>query len=289
MRCNCCGSQDQRPLFSDNGFDLVQCEHCSLLYLGNMPSTELRMTEMEAGHFAGGQRVIDAARQEASEQALDQRFRSYLKLASRHVTGGRWLDIGCGSGTLLALARSNGFEAEGIELTSERYEAAAANGLTVHNVPVEIIEFPASTFDVISLINVFSHLTNPIGTLAELHRILRPGGVLIVVTGEVSLGVKRSHVPRWNLGDHLYFLGEGTMQRLCEQVGLQIADVNRVWLPEELYSRENMSTKGLSSKRNVVKAIINKTPGIFPLFRTIMMRRNADNKIHSTTFELVKS
>lgn len=247
------------------------------------------MTEMEEGHFAGGRRVLDAGRQLASERALQCQFREYVILAQSHAPSGRWLDIGCGSGTLLMLAQEAGYEVQGIELTPSRREVArAVTGAVIHAHPVEDIRFSDDHFDVITLINVFSHLTSPRLTLTELQRVLKPGGVIVMATGEVDEGIKKSHMFRWNLGDHLFFLGVGTIGAYASSAGLQLMERHRRWIPAETFTRERFAVMGGSRSRNAVKLLALKVPGVLPILRRVMLRLQSDNRAFACIFVLRK-
>lgn len=287
MRCDCCGSSAWTELFSENGVRLGRCPDCDLLYIADIPEPERRMTELEQGHYAGARSVLDARKQIAAERVLEREFREYVVLAKRHVDSGRWLDVGCGGGLLLELASEAGYEAEGIELTADRRAVALeVTGLPVHGVPVEELGYPDGSFDVITLINVFSHLTTPAGTLAELRRILRPGGVLILATGEMTDGVQKSHVHNWNLGDHLYFLGDRTMRQYADRLGYSIAHHERSWLPARLATRDALRLRGRSPVKNAVKSTILHTPGAFSVFRAALLRRQRGSAAHASVFAL---
>lgn len=287
MACDCCGSTDWTPLFVENGVQLGQCPHCDLLYITDMPEPQQRMTEMESGHYAGSQEIVGAEKQRTAELILTNRFQGYVDLAREHVPCGTWLDIGCSAGQLLALAQGAGFTVEGIELSTDRRRIAQRlEDATVHGVPVEDVGFGAGTFDVVSMINVFSHLVSPTQTFEELARILKPGGVIVMATGEMTAGAKKSDMLQWNLGDHLYFLGDRTMASYAEKVGLDVLHHTRKWLPEEMFSREWLRLKGRSAAKNALKATINRTPGGLALMRAVMLRRQADSAAHTSVFVL---
>lgn len=287
MRCDCCGSGEWNALFTENGIRLGQCPDCDLLSIEDVPETGTRMTELEDGHYAGTKKVLEAGKQLEAERVLEDQFRAYVELAQKYVPAGSWLDIGCGAGLLLSLAQQAGYTGEGIELNADRRAAAAeVTGLPMHGVPVEDAHFADESFDVISLINVFSHLTSPSATFTELHRILKPGGVLVMATGEMTAGIEKSHMYNWNLGDHLYFLGDRTMDRYGQKVGFEIASHQRSWFPDLLYSRESLRSKGRSGVRNAVKTSILRTPGAFGVFRSVMLRRDAGSAAHSSVFAL---
>lgn len=285
--CDCCGGQRWEPLFEESAITLGKCPDCDLHSIENIPEPEARMTEMEDGHYAGSLKVLDAERQIVAERVLTDQFQTFVDLASRHKQGGHWLDIGCGAGLLIALAQRAGFTAEGIELNTDRKAAAAhQTGAVIHGVPVETVGFPDDTFDVISLINVFSHLTAPGTTLTELRRILKPGGVLVMATGEMLDGVAKNHMHNWNLGDHLYFLGDRTVDTYAEKIGFDVLERERKWLPDEMYSRNWLRSKGRSAKNNAIKSAIRFTPGGLQLMRAVMLRRQADSKAHASVFAM---
>ena len=269
----------------ENGFRLGRCSDCSLLYIDPMPEAGARMTEIEKGHFATNEKVLDAGRQLASEGATHNRFAAYVEVAARHAPKGKWLDVGCGSGTLMTIAAERGYETEGIELTADRRKAAErVTRSIVYGQTIEDVNFDDDSFDVISMINVFSHLTGPAATLCEIARILKPGGVLLLVTAEFGNGVRKHHLYRWSLGDHLFFLGSGTMSRYAARAGLDVREEYRVWIPDALYSRERFRVHGRSAWRNVAKVATLSIPGAFPILRCLMLRRQRDNPGYSSMF-----
>lgn len=287
VTCDCCDSGDWAPLFSENHVQLGQCPHCDLLYIDDIPAPDRRMTEMEAGHYAGTQQIVEAEKQSTGELILRDRFQSYVDLARAHVSSGTWLDIGCGAGLLLKLAADAGFTAEGIELSADRRQIAAqSTGATVHGMPVEDVEFAADSFDVISMINVFSHLISPTRTFEELAKIVKPRGVIVMATGEMTAGAKKGDMLQWNLGDHLYFLGDRTMARYADKAGLEIVHHSRKWLPDEMFSREWLRLRGRSGAKNAVKSVVDKTPGGLALMRSVMLRKQAGSAAHTSVFVL---
>ena len=97
----------------------------------------------------------------------------------------RLLDIGAGSGVLLEAATHAGLDATGIEPSTWLANAGRQHGLN-------IIEgaFPhpdaGSGYDVVTLIDVIEHVTDPLELLLSAWRVLRPGGKCLVVTPDVS-------------------------------------------------------------------------------------------------------
>lgn len=112
-------------------------------------------------------------------------------LAPRVPRGARWLDLGCAYGFLVAEARAGGFRATGIDVSAYALGRAAgdvpdAAGRLARGV-AERLPFGNGTFDVVSAFDVLEHLVDPEPALAEVRRVLRPGGVLIGATPDPLL------------------------------------------------------------------------------------------------------
>jgi 2-polyprenyl-3-methyl-5-hydroxy-6-metoxy-1,4-benzoquinol methylase len=116
-------------------------------------------------------------------------FRSGLNYLE-DLEPGRILDVGCGNGAFLARAAAAGWKATGVDFDLEAVEAAKLN-VDVEAYAGSIMDqrFPAASFDAITMDNVIEHLPNPIETVRECARLLRPGGRLVIMTPNIgSLG-----------------------------------------------------------------------------------------------------
>ncbi len=101
--------------------------------------------------------------------------------------GKRVLDYGCGNGYVLAQYVRNGAEAYGVDLTEtairlarSRFELAGLEGTFVQNDGVSI-PFESDFFDVACSMGVLHHIPDPRPVVAELQRVLKPGGRLVVM------------------------------------------------------------------------------------------------------------
>jgi SAM-dependent methyltransferase len=106
---------------------------------------------------------------------------SMLESVMPAVSGGsrRLLDVGCGSGFLLRDFRRYG-RAFGVDANEEAIRACRARGLDVEHVTSSPLPFERESFDVITALDVLEHLEDDVGTIDDLYRLLKPGGVLLV-------------------------------------------------------------------------------------------------------------
>jgi 2-polyprenyl-3-methyl-5-hydroxy-6-metoxy-1,4-benzoquinol methylase len=98
------------------------------------------------------------------------------------VPGGRLLDVGCGTGEWLALMRGFGWQVQGNDFDASAVEVARGMGLDVVCGALEAQEFPDNRFDAITLNHVIEHVPDPMETLRECARILKPGGKVLLFT-----------------------------------------------------------------------------------------------------------
>jgi SAM-dependent methyltransferase len=101
--------------------------------------------------------------------------------------GKRVLDVGCGNGYVLAQYARHGAEVHGIDLTEtalslsrRRFELAGLSG-TFQRTDGDTIPYPDATFDIVCSMGVLHHIEDPRPMLAEMRRVLRPGGEIIVM------------------------------------------------------------------------------------------------------------
>ena len=113
---------------------------------------------------------------------LEKRLQVLLPFVGPGAT--RFLDCGCGAGDyVLALASRYGVDAFGLEYSAEKVRQAHQNGTLKDRVQegnLEAIPFPDDAFDLALLNEVLEHVPDEPKVLAEIRRVLRPGGRLVV-------------------------------------------------------------------------------------------------------------
>jgi 2-polyprenyl-3-methyl-5-hydroxy-6-metoxy-1,4-benzoquinol methylase len=95
---------------------------------------------------------------------------------------GRLLDVGCSNGHFLFWAKQAGLEVVGVELNPATAEIAQKNGLSVSVGTIESATFEPSSFDFILMGDLIEHVTNPRAVIQAASKLLRPGGLLVLVT-----------------------------------------------------------------------------------------------------------
>lgn len=92
------------------------------------------------------------------------------------------LDVGCGTGHHLQRYAALGYRVAGVDGSEEMLRHAQTNnpGVDLRHCDVEFLPFADASFDVVVAIEVFRYLPDLTRTVAEIHRVLKPGGVCLV-------------------------------------------------------------------------------------------------------------
>ena len=165
---NC--TETRNVLFCIEGdFRIVTCTGCGLTYLQNPPTDGMIYEEYY--------RDLPLQASEELAAIIAQR----IALLQRRIPQGSLLDIGCGQGFFLAEALRIGYRAQGIDVSAAAV-AFAKNTLHVEASITSIDELLCreTRFDIITLWHVLEHTLDPNRLLAEVYRILKPGGLFIV-------------------------------------------------------------------------------------------------------------
>jgi len=111
---------------------------------------------------------------------------------------GRLLEIGCGDGEFLDRMKGCGWSVEGLDFDVQAARAAGEKyGIEVKVGRLEEIAYPDNSFDAVTMKHVIEHVFDPVATLCEIRRILKPGGVVVAVTPNAgSLGL-RAYGANW--------------------------------------------------------------------------------------------
>jgi 2-polyprenyl-3-methyl-5-hydroxy-6-metoxy-1,4-benzoquinol methylase len=141
--------------------------------------------------------------------------------------GGRLLDVGCGSGQFLGRMCDLGWEVAGVEPDPVAARVAARR-FHVTAGTLEQARLPEGHFDVVTMSHVVEHLPDPVTTLRECRRILRPGGRLLLYTpNAASMGSRTfgRHWVAWDPPRHLLVFTPEAVRRTLARAGFEVERV----------------------------------------------------------------
>jgi SAM-dependent methyltransferase len=233
--CDICGSTESQLLFRkrenrswwiakcaddarldrEHEFALVRCGGCRHVYVN--PRLDPSIND---DIYARYWRSPEPAKVGTSE------YGGYVcrQLAAQR-TPGELLDFGCGWGSVLSAARNAGWHATGIEVDERKVAFCREQGLEAVYGDLLAQPFPAAQFDAAIAEQVFEHLYRPVDYLRELHRVLKPGGVLYIAVpnfGSLEAKLKRA---RWDLVhpvSHVRYFDRASLANMGQQCGFDV-------------------------------------------------------------------
>lgn len=221
IKCALCGSYDEKFLFSRDGFNVVQCNKCELVYIN--PRLKLEVLEK----LYNTNEISPEQYYEANIPQDLRNFKRRLKLIQKyHPNKGKMLDIGCNIGTLLKVAEDTGWETVGVEFNKS---AAAFGrkrfGIKILDKDFMRIKFKPNSFDVVAMNDVIEHVTEPIATLNEVSRILKKGGLLFMSTPNIGALLPKMTRSKWlhlKPNEHLTYFTPKTIKVLLDKTGFSM-------------------------------------------------------------------
>ncbi len=224
-RCPLCRACDAIPVIAKNGYTIVRCCVCTLLYVAPTPSdAEMAAHYQQSSYFEGD--IDQGYRNYAEmEKALLPHFQRRLRYLEVRLGGpGSLLDFGCASGYFLELAQQGGWQVTGIELSSQMAQVASeritAGGGRVFT---SLAALGEAEFDVITLWEVIEHLPRPLETLAALKAHLRCGGLLMLSTPNTANWQAQRKPDAWvgyRPPSHLLFFTPQTLADMLKLMSL---------------------------------------------------------------------
>lgn len=202
------------------GGELYRCPQCRL----GFRHPRLPKEELDALYAAGSE----------GSWTWEAHDRTDWTLAARTLAGlppgpARVLDIGCFDGTFLASLPPH-IDKHGIEIMPSAADIARSKGVRVIAADFESLEVTPHAYDAITSFDVIEHVADPQGFLSLLARALRPGGLIVVSTGNLdawSWALMRSNYWYCAIPEHISFLSESWFRHAAASLGLAVENVTR--------------------------------------------------------------
>ncbi|KPJ69461.1 hypothetical protein AMJ44_03855 [candidate division WOR-1 bacterium DG_54_3] len=247
VKCNLCGADDAKFVLlgrcrhyglEKKHFKLVKCRRCGLAYLNPRPDgEEIKNYYPPWYHSRAQSKVVDIEKIKFWGIPWREAMQKKAEPILRYKKIGKILDIGCGDGSLLKYLKDLGWQTYGVEINevSARY-AREVLGLNVFKGRLEDANFPEESFDVITILHVLEHLSDPTHTLRMIFPILRKDGILVVEVPNFGSFEARIFRSKWfgidaPLPLHLYFFTPHSLKLLLVKCGFFKVEMG--FIPEQ--------------------------------------------------------
>jgi len=247
-RCPICGSTAARELYDLTRFSILTCHQCAQVFLWPLPSEE-EIRAMFTQLYTTGEGSVPELRSyygfcfdDSPSNPLVQLYEQWLDALEGYRQPGTLLDIGCGTGLFLAVARRRGWQAFGIDDCAEATRHAREHfGLDVRTGEFSQFAADGRSFDAITMWDIIEHARQPMDLLAAARRCLAPGGIvglstpnqrsiLDVVAGalyRVTAGRVTAPLRKFYVEQHFVYFSPATLQRTLGRARLEVVHLAR--------------------------------------------------------------
>jgi len=234
--CNLCGVDDASVKFPAGAAQvnqIVVCNRCSLMYASPRAiEPDHVLIEQYDPDYVGPSPLADDPRHAKEILQVRDYIPTKAFLAARHPQRGRLLEIGSSFGFLLASFRDDGWNVVGVEPNAglNRHAQKELN-LDVISAILPDAHIESESMDAVLMMHVIEHVPDPVNTLEEIFRILKPGGTLVMETPIYDslmfklLGRRERSV---SCEGHIYFFTSRTLAEVSERARFKVLRANRV-------------------------------------------------------------
>jgi SAM-dependent methyltransferase len=267
--CNYCEVDDATVIFRAGEAQIsqiVRCNRCGLMY-SNPRGREPDHVAIAKFDPSKNPFLENDPRYE-KERLQIRDYRQTRALLNRlYPQRGHLMEIGSGLGFLLKEFKKDGWDVLGIEPNIRACRIARDQlGLEVVNAILENAGIPDASFDVVLLNHVIEHIDDPLRTLREVNRVLKPNGHFVIETPRYDtlmfklLGRRERSV---SCDGHIFFFTNRTLRNLYEAAGFRQVRLDCVG--RSLTVDRLLWNVGVVSKNQTVKAGLEKVSKKFGL------------------------
>ena len=267
IRCSLCGARSQKLRYQLDQLEVLQCTHCGLVFTNLVERPEEIAKDYSRDYFKERDEyffqnsIADPAEGIENSSILD--FKQWLKRIESYKPAGKILDVGCATGVFLALAKERGWEPYGADISEFAVGHARKRfGIEGFVGNITAANFPDNYFDVITLLDVIEHFSNPVEQLIEVRRILKHDGIVLLNTPNekslmkilahgiytITLGRIQYPVKKLYHRYHLYYFSPKTFQQTLEKSGFEVIELTKKTIPL-------VKARGLRVEKIMVKGL----------------------------------
>lgn len=227
--CIICNSSDIKDMKGFEDAFLCKCAKCSFVFSRRIP------TLAELMHHYDGY-----GRNDFLSDITIKRYNELLDTFQKVRKTNRILDIGCGIGYFLEVARKRGWEVYGTEFTEKAIEICEAKGIKMHKGALNPDNYPKDFFDVVTSFEVIEHINTPQIEIKNIHEVLRKDGYFYVTTPNFNSLLRYHLKEKYNVigwPEHLSYYSPKTMNFLLSQNGFK-----KKWMKTTGFSLTRLNT-----------------------------------------------
>ncbi|MBT3721641.1 class I SAM-dependent methyltransferase [archaeon] len=233
MKCPVCKEKTNKKFLvetseanSKNLNQAYKCENCNLIFLENYKEDRKHIygeNYMVWGQeFKKNEKQIILSKRESFSLQLSF-LKTYIK-----PQGKKLLDIGTGKGYLLDVAKKQGYNCYGLDISKYATKIAKKNHKKIFTGDLFSAKYKSNYFDVITATDLLEHIENPHEFVKEVRRILKPGGYFFVITPNTDSFTRKILGKKWYQYkyEHIIYYNKSSIKELFEKYDFKIQEIS---------------------------------------------------------------
>lgn len=220
-KCPICGKKKFNKFWAMSGYRLARCNNCEMVWDFFPP--ENLLAQYDKRYFINENPKGGYANYFEGMAANKKTFSDRLKKIEKKFGKGKLLDVGCALGDCLKEAKRLGWEEiEGLEISDYAYIFAKKRGLKVKKGTLSNNTYAKDSFDIVLYQDVIEHVADPVDELKRVYRILKPEGLIYLVTPDVEGFWSKLLGPLWyhyKPVEHVMYFSQETMKHALKNAG----------------------------------------------------------------------
>ncbi|MEN7549606.1 class I SAM-dependent methyltransferase [Rapidithrix thailandica] len=216
--CLICQSNKITDLADFSSHHLSKCKKCGFVFAKKIPTQE----ELAVYYQGYG-------RDDYLSPVTIKRYNELLDTMEKYRKTNRILDVGCGVGYFLEVAKKRGWEVYGTEFTEKAVCICEQKGIAMQEGPLEVSHYEPESFDVLTSFEVIEHINNPKEEVAKFRCLLREGGLVYLTTPNFNSLLRYYLKDKYNVicyPEHLCYYTPKTIARLFKNSGFKKLSVH---------------------------------------------------------------
>lgn len=212
-------------------FQIHECLRCGLLFTEPRPEINKIGEYYKSKEYYSHQENKKGFIPKIYEKVKKINLKHKYNIATKGITTGKMLDIGCGVGDFIHTAEEQGWECVGIE-PSEDAKAIARNRINAKILKSKDQEvIPEETFDVITMWHVLEHVDNLKWQVSQLQRLIKNEGRVVIAVPNYKSYDAKYYKDKWAAYDvprHLNHFNKETIVKIFKANGLELETTDKL-------------------------------------------------------------
>ncbi len=225
-KCLISGDTNLQPMTGYEKHYLVKSHATGFVFCSRIPTEE----ELQVAYN-------QYTREDYLSPVTKLRYNQLLDQLEKYRKTNKILDIGCGVGNFLEVAKSRGWEVFGTEYTDKAIDVCSKKGINMHQGKLISEWFDEGGFDIITSFEVIEHINNPIEEVTLIHHLLRSGGLFYFTT------------PNFNALERLILKDKYNIISYPEHLSYYTTKTIHYLLSQHQFKRKRLTTTGFSFTR----------------------------------------